>query len=223
MRGLRIVLRGMKDTFEHLLPFTMASLGWWLCVFLIVPAPGATIALFRLTDPRVSSELERQSIRQSVDVIWANLRRGWGVAALTVPILLILVINLATVGSAARLAILVPLWAILLLLGVAATLSAFALAALFDQPALDAVKHSLLLTGARLPRALFVVVLLWLIVFLGTVLVVPLFMFLPAAVAAAANRMVLDGLGVEIYDPLAPTEERLREEHQKRESSRFGP
>ncbi|MGH2535233.1 MAG: hypothetical protein ACRDJW_23470 [Thermomicrobiales bacterium] len=223
MRGLRILFRGLSDTFEHLLPFTMASLGWWLCVFLIIPAPGATIALFRLTDPRVTSELERPSLRQSWDVTLANLRRGWGVAFLTVPILLILVVNLATVGSAARLAMLVPLWVILFLLGVAAALSAFALAALFDQPALDAVKHGLLLTGARLPSALFVIVLLWLIVFLGTVLVVPLFMFLPAAVAAVANRLVLDGLGVAIHDPLAPTEERLLEEHKKRESSRFGP
>jgi uncharacterized membrane protein YesL len=203
----------------------MASLGWWVCVFLVVPAPGATIALFRLTDPRVSSELERPGIRQSWGVVWENLRRGWGVAGLTVPVLLILIFNLVTVGSSARLAVLVPLWVILFLLGLAATLSAFSLAALYDRPALESVKNGLLLTGARLPRALLVVILLWLIVFLGTLLVVPLFMFLPAAVASATSRLVLDGLGVEIADPLAPTDERLREEvqTQTRKRSRFGP
>jgi uncharacterized membrane protein YesL len=201
----------------------MASLGWWLCVFLVIPAPGATIALFRLTDPRIASELDRPSVRQSWDVVWENLRRGWGMAIMTVPVLLILIFNLVTVGSTARLAVLVPLWAILLLLGLAATLSAYVLAALFDQPAVSAVKNGLLLTGARLPRALVAIVLLWLIVFIGTVLIVPLFMFLPATVASVVNRVVLDGLDIPVANPLAPTEERLREEEQKRTSSRFGP
>lgn len=223
MRGLRIVLQGLRDTFERLLPYTMASLGWWLCVILVVTAPGATVALFKLTDPRVTSELERPGLRQSWEAVWANARRGWGVALLTVPILGILIFNLLTVETAATLAVLVPLWAILFLLGVVATLAAFALAALFEQSAFDAVKHGLLLTGARLPRMLVAVVLLWVVVFLGTVLVVPLFMFLPATVAATANRLVLDGLGVEIPNPLAPTDERLREEQVKQSSSRFGP
>ena len=59
MRGLHIVLKGLSDTLEHLLPFTLASLGWWLGIVSILFGPGATQSLFRITDPRIISELDR--------------------------------------------------------------------------------------------------------------------------------------------------------------------
>jgi hypothetical protein len=53
--------------------------------------------------------------------------------------------------------------------------------------------------------------------------VVPLVMFVPTLTAAVVNRVVLDGLGLPVLDPLAPTAERLVEEQQRAAASRFGP
>jgi uncharacterized membrane protein YesL len=191
----------------------MASLSWWLAVFLVLPGPGATIALFQLVDPRLTSELERPGLRQSAQVTLASLKRGWILALCTLPVLILLLYNLAYYNSLeSRLAILAPLWVVLLLLGLISTLSAFAMAALFDQPATVALRHGILLSAARLPRALVTVVLIWLLLFVGTLLVVPLVMFLPATIAAISSRFVFDSLGLSVHDPLAPTDERVQEE-----------
>jgi hypothetical protein len=48
-------------------------------------------------------------------------------------------------------------------------------------------------------------------------------MFVPALIAAVVNRVVLDGLGSPVLDPLAPTDERLVEEQRRATASRFGP
>jgi hypothetical protein len=69
---------------------------------------------------------------------------------------------------------------------------------------------------------LIVAVLLWVLLVLSVVLVVPLVMFLPATLAAIFNRFVFDALNVKVVDPLSPTDERLLEEHRRRES-KFGP
>ena len=45
MRTLRLIGRGASAPFEHLIPFALLSLGWWLCVGLILPGPAATVAL----------------------------------------------------------------------------------------------------------------------------------------------------------------------------------
>jgi uncharacterized membrane protein YesL len=191
----------------------MASLSWWLAIFLVLPGPGATIALFQLVDPRLASELDRPGLRQSARVTLANLKRGWILALCTLPVLILLLYNLAYYNSLeSRLAILAPLWVILLLLGLISTLSAFAMTSLFDQPATVALRHGILLSAARLPRALVTVVLIWLLLFVGTLLVVPLVMFLPATIAAISSRFVFDSLGVPVHDPLAPTDERVQEE-----------
>jgi hypothetical protein len=65
VRGFRYVLRGFSDTLDHLLPFTLYSLLWWLsalpivlglalgpwfalatAIVLIVPVSAASVALF---------------------------------------------------------------------------------------------------------------------------------------------------------------------------------
>ncbi len=77
MRGLHIVLKGLSDTLEHLLPFTLASLGWWLGIVSILFGPGATQMLFRIADPRIISELDRPGIRagisQSPQELWSGV------------------------------------------------------------------------------------------------------------------------------------------------------
>jgi uncharacterized membrane protein YesL len=222
VRTLRLIGRGFSDTLEHLLPFTLLTLAWWLGVLLVVPAPAVTIALTAMTDPRRA--VERPDWRDAWTVARGALRRGWGLALLTVPFVLVLAANLATYGtSESRWSLLAPLWTVLLLLAVAVTLGGFAIAGLTERPALLAAKQAAILVGARPLRALGLSLVTLLLVAVGGALVVPLVLFVPALIAAIVNRLVLDGLGLPVQDPLAPTEERVAEERRRADASRFGP
>ncbi len=222
VRGLRLIGRGFLDSLEHLLPFVVSTLFWWLCVVLVLPAAPATVALVAITDPRRA--VDRPEWREAVARARANIGRGWRVALLTVPPVVVLFANLAFYGDrASAWGVLVPLWTLLLLIAVAVCLYAFAVAGLTEGTATTTVKRALWLVLTRPFRALAVALVALVLVGLGRALVVPLVMFVPALVAAIVNRVVLDGLGVEVVDPLTPTPERADEERRRTAASRFGP
>jgi uncharacterized membrane protein YesL len=223
MGGVRIVLKGLHDTFEHMLTYTLVTLTWWLGLLLIVAAPPATVALFAQTDPRNGTQRERRTWGEEMAFVRERFSRSWGVALMTVPLIVVLVINLATLRAGeSRFGYLVPVWIFMLLVWTFIAAGAFAGVALLDRSAVGAVKHSALMTAAHLPRVLIVGILLSFLSVISLVLVVPIVMFLPATIAATMNRFVLDAYKVEVIDPLAPTEERRREEA-ARKSSKFGP
>lgn len=218
------MLRGLSDTLEHLLPFTIASLAWWISVFSIVLAPGGTLALFEATDPRVISQLDRPSLAELARMARRHLRSGWKLALpVTVPVF-VLLWNLRAYGVLSHgLGVLGPLWAVLLLTWLSLAACACSLVALVGRSPLPALREAGILIAATLPRALVAGIIVWLLLAIGGVLVVPIFMFLPAVVAAVTNRYVLDALGIAIVDPLAPTLERAREDAIQAERHRFGP
>ena len=221
MGTVRLIGRGLSDTLEHLLAFSLLTLGWWVAVLLVVPGPGATLALFGMVDPRRA--IDRPEWRDAVRETRRNLRRGWALALLAAPLPGVLLWNLSAYAyGSGRFGWLVPLWLLMLGLLVAAALYACAVTALMEQPAWDALKGAAALVGFRPGRALATALVSWLLVAIGGALVVPLVMFVPALLAALVNRVVLDGLGVPVPDPLAPTEERAREERTRR-VSKFGP
>jgi uncharacterized membrane protein YesL len=222
MRTLRLIGRGASDTFEHLMPFAALSLGWWVCVALILPAPGATVALAALTDPRRS--VDRPDWREAAATVRAHLLRGWGIALLTLPFLAVLAANLASyAGGSSRWALLVPLWTLLFVTALAVLLGAVSIAGLLNSSAVDSVKLAFFVALRRPFRTLAILLVLAFVVLLGTLLVVPLVMLVPALVAAVVNRFVLDTLGIPVPDPLAPTPEREEEERRRASASRFGP
>ena len=222
VRTARLTGRGLADTLEHLLPYTLLTLGWWLAVVVIVPAPAALVTLAALTDPRRGPN--RPSWREALLSLRQNLWRGWGVAVLTVPLVAVLLANLAFYGDGGSgWGVLVPLWTLLLVMSMALTGYAFVIAGLIDQPVGSTVKLAAFLVGRRPLRAIALVIFTAAAVVIGTALVVPLVMFLPALLAAVFNRLVLDGLGLPVVDPTAPTEERRQEELQRPASSRFRP
>jgi uncharacterized membrane protein YesL len=223
-RGVRIVFRGLSDTLENLLPFVVCSLCWWLCCVTIVLGPGAVIALFAAADPRITSSFDLPGPRAFVAQAARNARRGWKLALVTVPIVAVLAYNLWFYGTTrSTLSVLAPAWIVLLLIASLAATSAFSIVALFDQATLPALKAAAILTGARLWHALIVGLLLYGLIALGSLLVVPIVMFLPATIAATINRLILDGLKIPIVDPLTPTDERRIEELAAKERKRFGP
>ncbi len=221
MGALRLVGRGCRDTVQQLLPFVVLTLTWWLCVGLVLPAAPATVVLAAMTDPRRAAD--RPEWREAVRWVWANLGRGWVVAALTLPPVAVLFANLSFYGDRATgWGLLVPLWTLLLLIGIAVCLYAFAVAGLTEGPATATVRSALWLVLARPFRALAVALVAVVLVGLGRALVLPLAIVVPALVAAIVNRVVLDGLGLPVVDPMAPTDERMAEERQRSSASRFG-
>jgi len=222
VRALRLIGRGFSDTLEHLLPYTLLTLAWWLGVLLLFSAPAATVALSAMTDPRRA--VNRPEWRDAVAVARDNLRRGWAVALLTVPFVLVLAANLSTYGtSESRWSLLAPLWTVLLLLALTVALSGFAITGLTNAPAPLAAKQAALLVGARPLRALALAIVTLVLVAVGGALVVPMVLFVPALIASIVNRLVLDGLGLPVVDPLTPTDERIAEEQRRAAGSRFGP
>jgi uncharacterized membrane protein YesL len=222
MGTLRLIGRGLKDTLESLLPFALLTLAWWVCLFLVIPAPAATVTLAAMTDPRRA--VDRPDWREVLGVARRSLWRGWGVVLLPLPFVAVLLANLSFYGGGTdHWGVLVPLWTLLLLFVLAGALYAFAVAGLTDATAWSATKRAGLLVVRRPGQALVVAVVVLFVIAVGAALVVPLVMFVPALTAAVVNRVVLDSLGLPVLDPLVPTEERLVEEQRRAAASRFGP
>src|ERR687897_652358 len=222
MKTLRLIGRGLTDTLESLLPFVLLTLAWWLCLCLVIPAPAATVTLAAMADPRRA--VARPDWREVFGAVRRNLWRGWGVVLPPLPFVAVLLANLSFYGGRTeRWDVLVPLWTVLLVFALAVALYAFAVAGLTDVTAWSATKRAGLLIVRRPGQALVVAVVVLFVIAVGVALVVPLVMFVPALTAAVVNRVVLDGLGLPVLDPLAPTDERRVEEQQRATASRFGP
>jgi uncharacterized membrane protein YesL len=224
MRGLRIVLKALSDTFEHLLPFTVASVGWWLGVVSIIFGPGATLQLFRVVDPRVLSELERPTMRNGFQWISRQDRRSWILTAVVLIPVGVLMANLSWSGESNELwTLLIPIWMILLISFTLIGLLAFSIISLYENSAFEALRIAAVLAYGRPSVTIPFLLALAPVALLCIGFIVPVFLFLPALLAAAANRLVFDGLGVKLPDPLAPSDERRIEELKAQSKRKFGP
>jgi len=212
---LRLVGSGLSDTLEQLLPFTVLTLCWWLSVPLIVPAPAATVTLFAMTDPR--HIVARPDWREVLALARSSFRRGWLIALIISPPVVILVRNLTYYGvSGSAFSTLAYFWLVLILVFGTVGVWAFSAAGLQDASGRDALRAGARLVATQPMRALTISIVCWLLLALSTLLVVPLVMFAPAMIAAIVNRCVLEGLGIQVDDPLEPTAERRREERTPR-------
>jgi hypothetical protein len=224
MATLRDILKGLSDTLENLLAFTILSAGWWLGLVLIIPAPGVTIALLAAADPRIVHAAGRPGFGEAVDLVARNLRRGWSLAIVALPMLGVLAYNLWAYRDAADpVAGLAPLW-IVLFLGVGG-IAALALAcmALFDDDLPASLRRAAAVLARRPLGALGLLCGLLLLLIPSALLVVPLLLFFPAMSAAIVDRFVLTTLALPVADPLDPTPERRAEEARERSARRFGP
>jgi hypothetical protein len=218
---LRLIGRGLSDTFEHLLGYVLASLAWWVAVLTVVAAPAATVALFAFTDPRRA--IDRPEWRDVLVDARRGFARGWAVTLIVGGLLLVLVLNLYTYGgTGSELAWLAPLWVLLLLIGTAIGLATMAAVALIDAGLRGAFKWGAYVVASAPFRSLFMVLMFVVYVSVGGLLVIPLIMLVPALIAATVNRLVLGQLQIPVVDPLAPTEERVHEEQRKRASKIAG-
>ena len=221
---MRDVLKGLSDTLENLLDFTVLSLLWWLALVLIVPGPGATIALLHATDPRLVHATERPSFRELAELTRRFLSRGWEIALISIPLLVIPGYNLwAYRDERGMVMALAPLWTVLLVAIAAIGTIALAVAALFDDEVGPAIRRACGMVARRPLAATGMMVALAVLLLLSAMLVIPLIMLYPAMAAVIVNRFVLRTLGIPVPDSLDPTAERLVEEERERSARRFGP
>ena len=125
MRFTRLFLRGLKDAYDQFVQLMIVSVLWWICAILIVPGPPATVALFRMMDPR--NAIQTPELGDFFRILRENFRTGWGVALFTVPIILVLSWNMLFFrDSDSVFAIMVPLWFVMIIITFMLMLYAFA-------------------------------------------------------------------------------------------------
>lgn len=215
MGGLRLIGRGIADVFEHLLPFMLASLLWWLGVLLIVTAPPATTALFAVTDPRRA--IDRPEPRDVLAQFRRQAWSSWKLFLVAGPIIAVLVWDLGFYGGGAGgLAILAPLWLVLLIGACAITIASISALALTESSVSTSFRRGTYVVLSAPFRSVLLLLVSVIYTLIGMVLVVPLVLIVPPLIAATFNRLVLTQLGIAVTDPTAPTEERLLEQEIKR-------
>lgn len=213
MFSLRIVLRGLRDTIDHILAFIVATLAFWLGVGSIIAAPAALLTLFYVADPRHGVERDRPTAAGTLLFARTRFWRSWALALATIPLAVLFCFNTIYYGRHGGVAgALAPLWLVLFLLSCLIALASFSVSALLDRPMKASLRLGFLITGKALPRyalvGLFVVVL----ALIGTFLILPAVLFLPATIAAIIDRTMLRALGIPVLDPNQPTAELLAEQ-----------
>lgn len=226
--GWRIALRGLSDTLENLLAFTLASLTWWLGVVLVLFAPAVTQALFQAADPRLATSADPPGVSGAFRHPFSGAGKTWAIALLAGVPILVLVSNLRVYASDFNgWSLLVPLWLIILISLVLIGMVALSHAALLESSTGTALRIAAALVIGQPGRVLSMLAVMLPVCLLGAAAVVPIFTLLPAMIAATVNRFVLVSLAVPMADPLAPTDERRIEESieqaQANAARRFGP
>lgn len=210
MLFFKLVWLGIKDLFEQFLTLSMFSLAWWVSIILIVPGPPATVALFSMADPR--RQTSTPELSDAIVVFKSSFKRAWGFACCTVPLILVLLWNLTSYAGTSRLlAAMVPLWIIMLLLLVIVTVEGFSVAGTMESGVKNAFRGAMFVLVSRPFMSISLVIFLLVLSFFMTITVLPMLLIGPALIACIVNRFVLTILGVEIIDPLSPTNERAYE------------
>lgn len=210
MRFLRLFLRGLKDAYDQFVLLMIVSVLWWICAVLIVPGPPATVALFRMMDPR--NAIQMPEVADFFRILRQNFRTAWMVALFTVPVIVVLTWNMLFFRETDSIfAIMVPLWFVMIAITFMLMVYAFATVAAMESYTRNAFRGSVYLLVMWPFTSALLFVLLLLLSALFAVLVLPLILFGPGVAASVINRFVLAGYDIEVIDPSAPTVERAYE------------
>lgn len=215
MGPFRLLWKGIADVFEHLLPYMLASILWWLGVLLVITFPPATIGLFAMTDPRRS--IDRPDARELLAQVRADAFSSWKLFLIIIPITGLLIWDLGFYGgSQGGFAVLAPLWLTLLIIAVAVSLAAISTLALTEAGVGTALRRGAFVILSAPFRSLLVLLASLFYMVVGVLLIVPFVLIVPALIAATVNRLVLTQLQIPVIDPMAPTDERVLEQQLKR-------
>jgi uncharacterized membrane protein YesL len=206
----KLIWAGLRDTFRQFMMFALLSLCWWLAALLIIPGPPATTALMAMADPRRMGAAPE--FGDAIEVFKSSWKRSWGLAAFTLPFLIMLVWNLTFFGGVdSYFAAMVPLWTIMFILLFIIALYAFSMAGTMESGVRNAFRGAMFVLVSRPFVSIFLAGFLLFLTLVLAVMVIPMLLFGPALIASIINRTTLTVLGEPIEDPDAPTPERADE------------
>ena len=94
--ALQVVRAAIVDLWDNAFLVIFCSLVWLFLVLLIIPGPPATIAIFSISRSIVANEYLLE-FRDYLRAVWRNFGVGWRWAAINIPVLLILAVDIRVV------------------------------------------------------------------------------------------------------------------------------
>lgn len=195
--ALRVVRAAIVDLWDSAFLVIFCSLVWLFLVLLIIPGPPATLALFDMAE-RIA---RHEHLLEFSDYLRAVVRRfglGWRWAAVNIPVLAILLIDIAVAPRMASTEIAFILqWFFIVALALWIVVNWYALAFLFQQkePSLRlALRNGAVLLFQNPLFTLVLVVITAVLIGLSLVLIIVNLLFGPMLVALISNHAVLNRL-----------------------------
>ena len=216
VRALKLGLRAWKDLYDQVWWMLLYLALWWFLTITVVFGPPALLLLFRVADPRQGVWGDRMNFGEVNRYLLDNLVRGWKIWLATVPLVALCIFNLNFYGGSDQtLAVLTPLWLVLLIMSTVGAIAIFAYAAIMETAAMESIKAGVKIATANLPKLIVILLFTLFIpfIFVSTVVLFayPLTFVFPGVTALAMGRFILDAQDMDYPKPNEPTEELLRE------------
>lgn len=197
--AFQVTRRAIVDLWDHAFLVIFCSLVWLFLFLLIIPGPPATLALFDMAE-RMARREHLLEFGDYLRAVRARFGAGWRWAAINIPVLAILLIDIRAIPRMLEASIAVPVqWFFVVALALWLVVNWYALAFLFQQKEMSV--RQALRNGAVLllqhPLFTFVLaiitaVLLW----LSMILIIVNLLFGPMLVALISTHAVLDRLAL---------------------------
>lgn len=195
--AFRVVRAAIVDLWDSVFLVIFCNLVWLFLVLLIIPGPPATLALFDMAERFA----RREHLLEFRDYLRAVMRRfglGWRWAAVNIPVLAILLIDIAVAPRMASTEIaLILQWFFIVALALWIVTNWYALAFLFQQkePSLRlALRNGAVLLFQNPLFTLILVAITAVLFGLSLVLVIVNLLFAPMLVALISTHAVLNRL-----------------------------
>jgi hypothetical protein len=197
--AFHIVRSALENLWDDAFMVIFCSLVWLFLTMLIIPGPPATVALFDISE-RIAKRDRLLEFRDYLRAVWRNFGAGWRWAAINIPVLLIVAVDIRVVPQMVSTSLAVPIqMAFYFALALWLIVNWYALAFLFQQEK-PSVRQALRNGGVLLLRhpwfsfmlALFTAILLA----LSFVFVIVNMLFGPMLVGLIATHAVADRLEI---------------------------
>lgn len=195
--ALQVIRTAILVLWDHLFLVVFCSLAWFLLALLIIPGPPATLALFDMAE-RIARREHLLEPRDYLRAVGQRFGLGWRWAGINIPVLAILLIDIAVVPRmVSPSAALVLQWFFIVALALWVVTNWYALAFLFQQkePSLRlALRNGAVLLFQNPLFTLVLVVITGLLIGLTMALIIISVLFGAMLVALISTHAVLNRL-----------------------------
>lgn len=201
MRSVFSVLRAVfADLWDNLFMVVLCSLLWLFLTLLIIPGPPATVALFSISH-RIAEREFLLEFRDYLRAVWHSFGVGWRWAAINIPVLLILAVDIRAIPRMLPVDFAIPVQMLFyIVLALWLVVNWYALAFLFQQHepgVLQALRNGAVLFLKHPGFSLALAALIALLLALSLALVIVSMLFGPMLVSLTGVHAVASRL--EIY------------------------